>query len=1185
MKLENVKNTITNKWFIHSIGLIFLAAIIWFVGPIVAFSDFYILESISSRLLTIVLIVLTWAMYQFLKLQNARKNDAKFAENLTLKNAKQDEVNAIKERFDDAISTLKSAGNKKDSWLLNSLPWYIIIGPPGSGKTTALMNSGLEFPLKDKLGADAVKGIGGTRHCDWWFTNEAVLIDTAGRFTTQDSDSEVDKTAWQSFMGMLKKHRAQRPINGAIVTMSLSDMLTLSEDELAFYAKTIRRRIDELSEQLGVKFPVYFMFTKCDLVNGFTPFFNSLSAKQRNQVWGETFELTKDGESVFDINDYDLHFDELLNRLQSLLLIYLRQQNDPAKKADILSFPAQMESMKGSIHQFLVNIFGKNRFQQSALLRGVYFTSGTQHGSPFDSLLGSVASDMGISIENKVNFSGRGKSFFIGDLLSKVIFPEANIANVNQKRQRWIKRLQYASITTAVLLSLTFIGIWYVSYNQNLDRIKSVENSADEQQQLIAARVDKISDFKGIIAELDEAKSALQVFEPQTFTDNFGLSQQASFDNQNRAVYLSVLESRLLPLVAHRIEEIMLSILREGDKADLYSFLKAYLMYAGQHTVAEAPFKPEWLNALALADWQTVYGGDPALVESLDAHLKYLLSQPFAYIQPNEELVAAARNALLQLPLETQVYASIRDTMLSSNEHDLLFTEIVGPDGAAVFTSSSANSKDSLYIPGMYTKRGFATRFLVQASELSDEYLANTWIMGEQNKRLLAPSKLELQTKIYDLYYRDYINVWSSFIRNLSLSKTYELSQGLFALRAFGNSNNPLDTLIRNVSKQTNLVEFAESSDKLSGVGEVASAVSSQAQRVISQVNRVGRATEKTGLVSLPGQTVADHFSKFHRLVSAGKGDARLTQLNANLMQYVNFIQQTLNDTFGETPAFDAAVGRIRNVNRSEFSRITMNSADNPPEVNAWLNQISGIGWKLVMLQTKVELQRIWQQRVYNVYMMSMNNRYPFVSSSSAEVELVDFANFFAPQGVLDSFIAKYIEPFVETTTYWRPKSFGNVTLALDTLGLKQLQRGHQITQYFFTANSSLPSMKFSVIPISLKANVAKFSMTVGTQSIEYAHGPRRYTNFSWPLAPSNEITKFEFTNVDGTYSSVSEIGPWSLFRVLDSQSIEPTSRNSTYEAILQSNGMSIAFELRANSEFNPIGARVLQNFNLPEEL
>ena len=76
----------------------------------------------------------------------------------------------------------------------------MIIGPPGSGKTTALVNSGLKFPLEQRFGKDALRGVGGTRNCDWWFTDEAIFLDTAGRYTTQDSDARADAAGWIEFL-------------------------------------------------------------------------------------------------------------------------------------------------------------------------------------------------------------------------------------------------------------------------------------------------------------------------------------------------------------------------------------------------------------------------------------------------------------------------------------------------------------------------------------------------------------------------------------------------------------------------------------------------------------------------------------------------------------------------------------------------------------------------------------------------------------------------------------------------------------------------------------------------------------------------------------------------------------------------------------------------------------------------
>src|SRR5690606_18662076 len=127
------------------------------------------------------------------------------------------------------------------------------------------------------FGPDAIRGVGGTRNCDWWFTDDAVLIDTAGRYTTQDSDAAVDQAAWTGFLSLLKKYRKRRPINGTFVAISLADLLTQSEAERRAHALAIKQRIGELDKHFGIRFPVYVLFTKCDLVAGFAEYFDDLS--------------------------------------------------------------------------------------------------------------------------------------------------------------------------------------------------------------------------------------------------------------------------------------------------------------------------------------------------------------------------------------------------------------------------------------------------------------------------------------------------------------------------------------------------------------------------------------------------------------------------------------------------------------------------------------------------------------------------------------------------------------------------------------------------------------------------------------------------------------------------------------------------------------------------------------------
>jgi type VI secretion system protein ImpL len=199
---------------------------------------------------------------------------------------KRAEIQALQKQITDGINALKASklgGKKRGGGALYSLPWYAIIGPPGAGKTTALRHSGLVFPYADS----AVRGVGGTRNCDWWFTNEAILLDTAGRYATESAD----QSEWLAFLDMLRRYRTAKPLNGLIVAVSITDVIDANEQQLEAMGKKLRTRIDEVMTRLKMVLPVYFLVTKCDLIAGFIEFFGDLRKSERSQAWGATVNL------------------------------------------------------------------------------------------------------------------------------------------------------------------------------------------------------------------------------------------------------------------------------------------------------------------------------------------------------------------------------------------------------------------------------------------------------------------------------------------------------------------------------------------------------------------------------------------------------------------------------------------------------------------------------------------------------------------------------------------------------------------------------------------------------------------------------------------------------------------------------------------------------------------------------
>jgi type VI secretion system protein ImpL len=362
------------------------ALAVWFIGPAIAIFEVRPLESAIIRTVVIVLVAAVWLGVELGRLWASRQANKKLldgiAENSAAGEATPDksaeEVALLRQRFEEAATVLKKArfdGAGGEKRLLHEIPWYVFIGAPGSGKTTALINSGLRFPLSDgSKGGLAVKGVGGTRNCDWWFTDEAVLLDTAGRYTTQESDQQADAAAWLGFLDLLKKSRPIRPLNGAIITVSVSDLLVWDDDERARYADTIRQRIAELYARLGVRFPLYVMVTKCDLLAGFNEFFNNMGREERAQVWGMTFPHKPDATVPQEYGTaFASEFQQLEARVNGMLLDRLMQERDQQRRALIHNFPQQFGTLRAQLSDFLVRAFQSSRYAEQPMLRGVYF--------------------------------------------------------------------------------------------------------------------------------------------------------------------------------------------------------------------------------------------------------------------------------------------------------------------------------------------------------------------------------------------------------------------------------------------------------------------------------------------------------------------------------------------------------------------------------------------------------------------------------------------------------------------------------------------------------------------------------------------------------------------------------------------------------------------------------------------
>ena len=632
-----------------AVGTAGLALVTWIAGDMIAVGELRPLDSPASRLWAIVGLFVLWGLIEALLAWRTARTNRKLLDGIVGGGAdagsrSQHEVAELTRRFEDAMGVLKKTrfrGEDGEPRLLHELPWYVFIGAPGSGKTTALINSGLHFVLGGEHG-NAIKGVGGTRNCDWWFTAEAVLLDTAGRYTTQDSEQKVDAAAWTGFLDLLKRFRTRQPLSGAIVTLSVFDLLRQSADERERYAVQVAARIRELYDQLGVQFPVYLLVTKMDLLAGFAEFLGELDRELRSQVWGVTFHDLRGKPSTGLGAVFAAEFVQLERRLYGHLLDRLQQVRDQQRRSLVYSFPQEFSSIGQLIAEFVDFAFGSTN-GANPLLRGVYFTSGTQEGTPIDRVLGTLA--RAFHLERKVlpPSLSSGKSYFLTRLLREVMFREAGLAGSDETRERRVRLMALGATAAVAVLSIGVVLLWAVSFFQNRSMIAEVSVRAAKLKQDIGSTAKSDADLAAVVAllngmrDLPTGYAARQAAVP--LTQGFGLYQGDKVGDLAVRSYRNALRDVLLPKIAGLIEDR----LRDArSKDEVQKSLNAYLML-----YYDQLFDPNALeqSAASVIDVVLASSGKTALREDLRGHLKASLEmRPFEMIRPrNEELIASAR--------------------------------------------------------------------------------------------------------------------------------------------------------------------------------------------------------------------------------------------------------------------------------------------------------------------------------------------------------------------------------------------------------------------------------------------------------------------------------------------------------------------------------------------------------------
>lgn len=1175
-----------SRWFWGALGVIALAAVIYFLGPLFAFGDWRPLESEAARYIFILLLAIAWLVRRVLKLISDRKAEQSIVEGVVeaapaaepQPDVSAEELATIKGRFEEAIDVLKqSRGGSRGRFNLYDLPWYIIIGPPGSGKTTALLNSGLRFPLADRFGPDAIRGVGGTRDCDWWFTDDAVMIDTAGRYTTQDSDADVDQASWLGFLDLLKKYRKRRPINGIFVAMSVAELMTQTEVERRDHIRAIKSRVQELDSHFGIRFPVYMLFTKCDLVAGFAEFFDDLGRSDREQVWGATFGYSDDA-TASAVDQFDAEFDALLARLNDRLIDRINQEPDLRRRIQIHGFPKQIAMLKDHLGGLMKEVFSGSQYDSAPLLRGFYLISGTQEGTPIDRLLGSLASTFQLAPDAMPQQSGAGKSYFITDILRKVAFGEAEIAGTNRRveRQRaWLTNAAYIGIAAALVLAV--VG-WVFGYSRVQGDLEEGERLAREAASSLADVGATELDPLAVVPALNAARGI-----PGGYGDRmddeyewrFGLSQEDKIGDLASGSYRRLLEKMYLPRIMLRLEDQ----LRQGDASPdyVYEGLKAYLMLDSRDH-----YDPDAIRGFLQVDWieNLRRGVSTEQRASLVQHLEALLEERAVPLPLplDDSLIAQARREVQGLPLSYRIYGRLKRTPVEGSGFDVRSAAGGAQADLVFYRKSGARLSEAL--PAIFTKKAYQQDFIDSSREITNQLADESWwILGEEQQI----SKLEqerLLNQVRDLYLEEFGTEYTNLLLDVSLAPFNTPSEAMRLLNILSQpDDSPLLLLLEGIAEQTELDQLGKDASITARVEDGAEKMAERLKDVLGRRSRVPDKLEEAVFNSVEAK-----FRRLNSLVKAKEGQPRAID---RLLGQVRKLSEYMSNVAAES-AGGAIPPHVQAQGQAVIQQMKIESSNLPKMLVGEMMDTAAAG--AVALTTgglRNHLNQEWQSGPLTTCRQTITGRYPAAPASSQTIRLDDFGQFFGYGGVMDTFFNQRLRQYVDATrSPWRTRQTGNVPLQLSATALRAFENADVIKRTFFRQGSMQPAVSFDLRPLEMDTSLARFSLDLEGKNISYQFGKKDRTLMQWPGPNPGTEVRLEIQDRQSGQTAMKRLqGPWAWFQLLDQSVMQRTDVSEKFEVTFDVNGRTATYDLIARSAFNPFSLNQLRQFQCPERL
>ena len=1238
--------------------LIYDPRVLLFLGAIVALILLYDYLPFQAFLITVALLLISTLLgaglyYWYKKRKKASDDLANLVEDNdtathpVTKTEDAQEVQALRGQIQEAIKTIRQSklGDQTGKAALYELPWYMVIGNPAAGKSSAVLHSGLNFPFMEKTNQLSVKGVGGTRNCDWFFSTEGILLDTAGRYSAY----EEDRSEWLSFLNLLKKNRPKAPINGIIIAVSIAELTKNDPNYALDLAKNLRSRVQDLTEQLEVYAPVYVVFTKMDLVSGFRDFFQDYEQAERDQVWGATIPYPDDPDNINITDVFEEHFNILVNGLKDLSTTKLSLRHQRTVSPSLMTFPMEFQSLRPMIRTLMHALFEDNPFQFKPILRGFYFTSALQEGQVNSQMTLQMVENYHLQpsttspLNDKNHHKNDNTAYFLHDLFSKVVLKDKHL--VKQYKNR-TKRSYRAVITlAAVVLLCTASGLWTWSYANNK---QLTERVIADLQQVAHMQNNTNGDLQTQLESLAILQSRIEQLEAyekdRPLSLGFGLYQGDTLKRKLLAEYFHGINIIVLSPTKQNIEAFLTQVnanasklkakqTSEDDKdaidtyvqsdptdvEDAYNALKAYLMLS-DHEHLEASHLSDQMTRF----WRTWLEANRAdmqrdkMIRQAERILAFTLSHTndasFPRIQNDLALVDNTRATLTKVskgqPARERVYAEIK--MRASSR----FPSVT----VAQITQNSPTEAllGSYVISGTFTKNAWSSFISNEIDKAAtNKIVADDWVLATSSKDdlTLTGSPEQIRQYLVNRYKQEYIAEWKRFLSQVYIRDSKDFKDHAMLLSQLSNTKqSPLITLFDTVDRQTqwdsaNHQNPAQSDEsKRSFVDWFKQTILRQSPAELKQAQTMlnNNAAHSASATATKSGAIAQEFAAIHALVTPREDNQDLSLLDNYLTSLGGIRTRFNNITRSDDIGPDALLFASQTLS-SEGSELTQSLQILDEQILSQSNsQIKQLirpllsepltrSFNMLLTPTKTEINKVWQAQVYKPFLDDLAGKYPFTQNANLEATPAEIGQFFGDDGYVARFVDETLSPFIIrrgdqiSSKIWNGAGLGlNPKFVADFGRYFVNYTGSQRTNSS-NSNSTAKQTTFQIMPLPV-SGLTEYTIVLDGQQLRYRMGTQAWTTFVWPNPSSQPGASIRAKDYDGRdYTILEEAGSFGVERFINAAQRTELG-NDVFEMTWTGDGVTVSVRFRiisgsANTNASGQSDNPFAGMKLPEEV